>query len=99
MILSILKAKNPSVFFDWLTLNATLQTGLANPMDEAITAQGNPGTDGVRKLAEIPYDFIRKRLTVVVEENGQKRMITKGALDNILAICNRLQLGNENYTT
>jgi Mg2+-importing ATPase len=77
-------------------LNAALQTGLANPLDEAITAQGDPGTAIVIKLAEIPYDFIRKRLTVVVEENDQKQMITKGALDNILAVCNRIQLGDEN---
>jgi len=76
-------------------LNASLQTGLANPLDEAITAQGNPGTAGITKLAEIPYDFIRKRLTVVVEENDQKLMITKGALDNILAVCDRIQLGAE----
>ena len=56
-------------------LNASLQTGLVNPLDEAITTQGDPGTGGVTKLAEIPYDFIRKRLTVVVAENDQTRII------------------------
>jgi Mg2+-importing ATPase len=77
-------------------LNAALQTGLANPLDEAITAQGDPNTASVTKLSEIPYDFIRKRLTVVVVENGQKLMITKGALDNILAVCNQIELGDGN---
>ncbi|MBU1660014.1 MAG: magnesium-translocating P-type ATPase [Chloroflexi bacterium] len=74
-------------------LNAALQTGLSNPLDEAITAQGDPGISGLTKLAEIPYDFIRKRLTVVVEENGQKQMITKGALDNVLAVCSQIRRG------
>ncbi len=74
-------------------LNAALQSGLSNPLDEAITAQGDPSTAAVTKLAEIPYDFVRKRLTVVVQEYGERQMITKGALDNILAVCNRINLG------
>jgi Mg2+-importing ATPase len=79
-------------------LNASLQTGLANPLDEAIIAQGDPGTQGVNKIAEIPYDFIRKRLTVVIGENDQTMMITKGALDNILAVCDRIRFGDEILT-
>ena len=49
------------------------------------------------KLDEIPYDFIRKRLTVAVKGNGiLPLLITKGALDNVLAICSRVQtLGGE----
>jgi len=75
-------------------LNATLQTGLSNPLDEAIARQGNPGIDGVTKLAEIPYDFIRKRLTVIVEQDGQAQMITKGALSNIIDACSRIRDGD-----
>jgi len=74
-------------------LNASLQTGLTNPLDEAISAQGDPGTENVTKLAEIPYDFIRKRLTVLVAEGGQIQMITKGALDNVLAVCSQTRQG------
>jgi len=77
-------------------LNATLQSGLSNPLDEAISVQGDPGTSGVTKLAEIPYDFVRKRLTVIIEENGQTQMITKGALNNILAACSQIKLGDQN---
>jgi Mg2+-importing ATPase len=76
-------------------LNAALQTGLANPLDEAITAQGDPGIGEVIKLEEIPYDFVRKRLTVVVKEQEKILMITKGALDNILEVCSELTAGNE----
>jgi Mg2+-importing ATPase len=39
------------------------------------------------KVDEIPYDFVRKRLTIVVETHGERKMITKGAFDNVLAIC------------
>jgi Mg2+-importing ATPase len=76
-------------------LNAVMQSGLPNPLDKAIVSQSTPDVRGVTKLAEIPYDFVRKRLTVVVEENGQIQMITKGALENILAVCNRLVKGDE----
>ncbi len=76
-------------------LNADLQTGLVNPLDEAILAQGDPGLAGVTKLSEIPYDFVRKRLTVVTEEHGQIQMITKGALSNVLAVCDHIRFGEE----
>ena len=76
-------------------LNATFQTGLSNPLDEAISVQSDPGISNVIKLAEIPYDFVRKRLTVIVEENDQKQMITKGALNNILAACSQINLGDQ----
>jgi Mg2+-importing ATPase len=76
-------------------LNAALQTGLANPLDEAIIAQGDPGTTGVDKVAELPYDFVRKRLTVLVEDEGKIQMITKGALNNVLAVCGYLRLGDK----
>jgi Mg2+-importing ATPase len=76
-------------------INASLQTGLANPIDEAITLEVDPGAAGVTKLAEIPYDFVRKRMTVVVEDQGQKMMITKGALENTLMVCNRIRLAEE----
>ena len=56
-------------------LNAAFQTGLVNPLDEAIIAragQAGLGTEPYTKVDEIPYDFIRKRLSVVVgQENGR----------------------------
>jgi Mg2+-importing ATPase len=74
-------------------LNAALQTGLPNPLDDAIVAQGEPEISGVTKVSEIPYDFVRKRLTVVVEQAGARMMITKGALDGILAACRKVEAG------
>ncbi len=81
-------------------LYARLQTGLANPLDEAIAAaaQAQNAMGGeFRKVDEIPYDFVRKRLSVVVAENGSApdgpRLISKGALANILEICDRVADG------
>ena len=77
-------------------LNAHHQTGLNNPLDEAINAYGQQaGLDisAEQKVDEIPYDFIRKRLSVVVaDKQGTRTLITKGALENVLQTC-RLRSG------
>ena len=74
-------------------LNATFESGFTNPIDEALRSQ--PGIDlaGYTKCDEVPYDFIRKRLSIVVEHadvNRRHLMITKGAFDNVLAVCTRV---------
>jgi Mg2+-importing ATPase len=79
-------------------LNAHFQTGLNNPLDEAIQAyaqQAGPDINAEQKVDEIPYDFVRKRLSVVTANpQGERTLITKGALDNVLSICNSLQSGD-----
>jgi Mg2+-importing ATPase len=78
-------------------LNAALQTGLRNPLDDAIAAyaqQHDGEISAYRKLDEIPYDFVRKRLSVVVRERGgAARLICKGALEELLAVCSAAQDG------
>ena len=67
-------------------LNASLQTGFANPLDDAIVSgagEQNPGS----ALGELAYDFERKRLSVVAEFEGSIRLVTKGAFSSILGIC------------
>ena len=81
-------------------LNAVFETGLANALDEAIIAKakliGLIATPE-QKIDELPYDFVRKRLSIVVQgadgqgTDGQQRLITKGALDNVLAVCTQVQ--------
>lgn len=71
-------------------LNACLQSGMANPLDEAISAAPSLGQReaAFRKRDEIPYDFIRKRLSVVVtSQTGETTLICKGAVANVLEIC------------
>jgi Mg2+-importing ATPase len=81
----------------YAALNAHLQTGLANPLDEAIIARTREsGLDiaAYQKIDEIPYDFVRKRLSVVAQgSTGERLLITKGALDNVLQVCSRIQDG------
>jgi Mg2+-importing ATPase len=74
--------------------NAALETGLENPLDEAILNAGHPDLSGVKKIAEIPFDFVRKRVSVVIEEGGRRQLITKGAFHHVLEICVRLGDGS-----
>jgi Mg2+-importing ATPase len=77
-------------------LNAHMQTGLPNPLDAAIVDKGGPGADEFSKVDEIPYDFIRKRLTVVVRQSATPPcMVTKGALENVLEACSRVQVAGQ----
>jgi Mg2+-importing ATPase len=71
-------------------LNARYETGFANPIDEAL--RGLPAHEGdFEKLDEIPYDFLRKRLSVLVRDGQRRLLITKGAVENVLAITTRAE--------
>jgi len=72
-------------------LNATFQTGFYNPIDEAIKAASHRDVNAYQKIDEVPYDFQRKRLSIVVKENNRHIMITKGAVNNILAVCTKAE--------
>ncbi|BBO34326.1 cation-translocating P-type ATPase [Lacipirellula parvula] len=74
------------------TINAALQTGFRNPIDEAIRKRLSFDPSAYRKIGESPYDFIRKRLSVLVEFGGEYQLITKGAVDNVLSVCSRVRL-------
>lgn len=74
-------------------LNATFESGFRNPIDAALRALAVPGVEEYAKCDEVPYDFLRKRLSVVVQRRGAERqhlMITKGAFANVLAVCTRV---------
>lgn len=71
--------------------NAFFQTGFANPIDRAIREKQEFSTSGIEKLDEIPYDFIRKRLSVRIRQNGNSLLITKGALAHVLECCSTVE--------
>ncbi|WP_374378192.1 magnesium-translocating P-type ATPase [Dongia sp.] len=76
-------------------LNAALETGIENALDGAIMAAGEKAglAANAQKIDEIPYDFIRKRLTIVVKgDAGRHRIITKGAFAQILEVCTAIDL-------
>jgi len=72
-------------------LNAALQQGFHNPIDDAICQAYGAATALPAVVAEIPYDFIRKRLTIQVKEAGQYLAITKGALQSVLEVCSHME--------
>ena len=74
-------------------LNAFYETGFTNPIDEAIRTHRRFDLSGYRKADEIPYDFLRKRLSVLVAHEDTHLMVTKGALQNVLAVCATAETG------
>lgn len=79
-------------------LNSFYETGFTNPIDEAVRAHGHYDLGGYAKLDEVPYDFIRKRLSVLVAHELDVLMITKGAVSNILDVCSEAELGGTSHT-
>ena len=76
-------------------VNASLQTGLVNPLDEAIVATAATDAARYEKTEEIPYDFVRKRLSIAVREDAATDLlITKGALEPVLSVCATLRDGD-----
>lgn len=72
-------------------LNALHETGFLNVIDEAIRAAPVEGASSFRKLDEIPYNFNRRMLSVLVESAGAALMITKGALKEVLQVCDQAE--------
>jgi P-type Mg2+ transporter len=74
--------------------NAALETGVSNPLDEAILDAHRPDLSRIGKCGEIPFDFARRRVTVVTTGSGRApMMITKGAFHHVLERCTRNQDG------
>ena len=85
--------------FSVAAINARLETGIDNPLDAAIVAAATARTPSAvdpEKIDEIPYDFVRKRLTIVVadgESRASNLIITKGAFDTVIACCDEVAEG------
>jgi Mg2+-importing ATPase len=75
-------------------LNAFYETGFQNPIDDAIRSQLQFDISTCRKLDEVPYDFERKRLSVLVSKDDVNVMITKGAVPNVLAVCSSAEISD-----
>jgi P-type Mg2+ transporter len=75
----------------YATINAYYETGFANPIDQALREGDTSGVARYAKVAEMPYDFLRKRLSILVALQGKGLLITKGAFDSVLSICARAE--------
>ena len=69
-------------------LNSRFDTGIRSPLDAAILASTKDDDDaGWNKLDEVPFDFERRRLSIVAERGTERLLVTKGAPDGICALC------------
>lgn len=86
-------AGNPSdEILRYALINAALQSGLENQLDRAIVEKGGALEADFQKIDEIPYDFIRKRLSVLVRKPDGLLLVSKGALNDILSVCSDFEV-------
>jgi len=76
-------------------LNSKFETGIRSPLDDAIARQNPQNVEGYTKCDEIPFDFERKRLSVVVERQSQRVLVTKGAPEGIFPLLTGYQAGGK----
>lgn len=72
---------------DLAHLNSSLQTGIRSPLDDAILRGCAPLEDAARKLDEIPFDFERRRLSVVAKRGDETLLVAKGAPEFVISQC------------
>jgi Mg2+-importing ATPase len=95
--------------FKYAYINSILQAGISNPVDEslrqaaanpldaAILGHDHPDIHSYRKIAEIPFDFERRLISVVAQDGNSRIIITKGAPESILARCNAYEIDGKQY--
>jgi Mg2+-importing ATPase len=93
LILNVdLEGTEDETVFLYSFLNSHFQTGLKSPLDEAILKHKDIDTSKIQKIDEVPFDFIRRRVSVVVEREGLRFFIAKGAPEEILKVCSYFEL-------
>jgi Mg2+-importing ATPase len=85
------KGKESELVFEYSYFNSFYQTGIKNPLDQAIldfkVHHSNITLDKCEKLDEIPFDFVRKKMSVVVKKGKKVLLVTKGAPEDIISSC------------
>jgi len=91
-------------------LNSLHETGVSNPLDQAIKQRrssnpldtavqlhDHPDIHTYRKIDEIPFDFERRRVSIVVEHGSERLLITKGAPESVLPVCSDYEFNGQQY--
>ena len=68
-------------------LNSHFQAGINSPLDDAILKHDHPAIGEYEKVDEIPFDFNRKRLSVVVRSGAERLLVTKGEAESVFGVC------------
>lgn len=79
--------------FRYAYLTSAFQTGITNPLDDAILDKETLSLEGYEKIDEIPFDFERKRMSVVVRHDGDTLLVAKGAPEEMLQIATHYRTG------
>ena len=77
-------------------LNAAFETGLKSPLDEAILATKRIDLDDWKKIDEVPFDFERRRVSILVEKAGKRKLVVKGAPEDVLKLASHYQREGDN---
>ena len=72
---------------EYAYVNSRYQTGLRSPLDLAVLGTRELDVTSFRKIDEIPFDFTRKRVSVVVDHGAERLLVTKGAPEEVLRVC------------
>jgi len=83
-------ADNPQVL-ELAYLNSYFESGLKSPLDDAILAHENIDVSAWRKIDEMSFDFERRRVSVLVERASSRRLVVKGAPEDVLRLCTHYQ--------
>ncbi len=82
-----LEGKESQKVLTYSFFNCAFEAGLKSSLDDAVLQYRQFDVTGINKIDEIPFDFIRRRVSVVIEVKGQRLVISKGAPEEILKIC------------
>src|SRR5512143_535202 len=72
-------------------LNSQFETGIRSPLDEAILAHTHIDVSAWRKIDEVPFDFERRRVSVLLERAGERSLFVKGSPEDVLRLCTRYE--------
>jgi Mg2+-importing ATPase len=72
-------------------LNSFFETGLKSPLDEAILAHEYIDVSAWQKIDEVPFDFERRRVSVLLDKGNTRILVVKGAFEEIVGLCNRYE--------
>jgi len=83
---------------EYAYMNSYYQTGLRNLLDKAILSHNDLDVElNCRKVDEIPFDFVRKRMSVIIDHDESHVLICKGAVEDIYSVCNQYQIDDDVY--
>src|SRR5262249_30695326 len=76
-------------------VNSYFETGIKSPLDTAILNAGPVNAAAYRKVDEVPFDFERRRLTVVVDGPAGRLLVTTGAPESVVACCTQVEVAGQ----